>query len=51
MAQWVGQLLHMQEIRNPNLPVLTGICDPNKSPAWHHYSLKLKKVINVELRK
>ena len=26
----------MQEIRNSNPPVVTGICDPNKSRAWHH---------------
>ena len=26
----------MQEIRSPNLPVVTGMCDPNKSRARHH---------------
>ena len=31
----------MQEICSPNPPVLTGICDLNKSRARHHRSLKL----------
>ena len=31
----------MQEIRSSNPPVVTGICDPNKSRARHHRSLKL----------
>ena len=31
----------MQDIRSPNPPVVTGICDPNESPARHHCSLKL----------
>ena len=31
----------MQEIRNSNPPVVTGICNPNKSRARHHRSLKL----------
>ena len=31
----------MQEIRSSNPPVITGICDPNKSRARHHRSLKL----------
>ena len=31
----------MQEIRNSNPPVVTGICDPNKSRARHHRSFKL----------
>ena len=26
----------MQEIRSSNPPVVTGICDPNKSRARHH---------------
>ena len=26
----------MQEIRSLNLPVITGICDPNKSRAQKH---------------
>ena len=30
----------MQEICSSK-PVVTGICDPNKSWAWHHCSLKL----------
>ena len=30
----------MQEIRSSNSPVVTAICDPNKSRAWHHSSLK-----------
>ena len=29
----------MQEIRSSNPPVITGICDPNKSRARHHCSL------------
>ena len=29
-------LLRMQEIRSSNPPVVTGICDPNKSWARHH---------------
>ena len=33
MAQWVRQLLHMQQIRSSNAPAVTGICDPNKSNA------------------
>ena len=28
----------MQEIRSSNPPVVTGICDPNKSGARHHRS-------------
>ena len=28
----------MQEIRISNTPVVTGICDPNKSRARHHRS-------------
>ena len=31
----------MQEICSSNPPVVTGICDPNKSQAQHHHSLKL----------
>ena len=31
----------MQEIRSSNPPVVTGICDPNKSRARHHRSFKL----------
>ena len=31
----------MQEIRSSNLPVVTEICDSNKSRVWQHYSLKL----------
>ena len=30
-----------QEIRSSNPPVVTGICDPNKARARHHYNLKL----------
>ena len=26
----------MQEIRSSNFPMVTGICDPNNSRAWHH---------------
>ena len=32
---------HMQDIRSSNPPVVTGICDPNKSRARYHRSLKL----------
>ena len=28
----------MQEICSSNPPVVAGICDPNKSQAWHHHS-------------
>ena len=31
----------MQEIRSSNPPVVTEICDPNKSRARHHHSLKI----------
>ena len=31
----------MQEICSSDPPVVTGICDPNKSRAQHHLSLKL----------
>ena len=31
----------MREIHSSNPPVVTGICDPNKSQARHHRSLKL----------
>ena len=31
----------MQEICSSNPPVVTGICDPNKSGAQDHHSLKL----------
>ena len=31
----------MQEIRSSSLLVVTSICDPNKSRARHHRSLKL----------
>ena len=31
----------MQEIRSSNLLVVTGTCDPSKSRALHHHSLKL----------
>ena len=30
----------MQEIRSSNPPVITAICDPNKSQARHHRSFK-----------
>ena len=33
--------LCMQEYRSSNPPVVTGICDPNKSRARHHHSFKL----------
>ena len=31
-------ILHMQEIHSSNFPVVTEICDPNKSQARHHRS-------------
>ena len=31
----------MHEIRSSNPPVVTGICDPNKSQARHHRSFKI----------
>ena len=31
----------MQKIHSLNPPVVAGICDPNKSQAWHHHSLKI----------
>ena len=31
----------MQQIRSSNPPVITGICDPNKSRARHRCSLRL----------
>ena len=42
----------MQKIRSSNPPVVTAICDPNKSQAQHHRSLKLGsklKNLNIEL--
>ena len=36
----------MQEIRSSNPPVVTGICDPSKSRAQHHGSLKLGSKLN-----
>ena len=30
----------MQEICRSNTPVVTGICDTNKSQVQHHYSLR-----------
>ena len=33
----------MQEIRSSNPPVVTGICDPNKSRARHHQNYKWRK--------
>ena len=39
----------MQEIRSSNRPVVTGICDPNKSRARHHRNeLIVLKVYNKE---
>ena len=34
------ELLCMQEICSSNPPVVTGICDPNKSQAQHHHIRK-----------
>ena len=36
MAKWARQLFRMQEIRSSNPPLVTGICDPNKSRARHN---------------
>ena len=41
LRSWVRELLRMQEIRSSKPPVVTGICDLNKSRARHHRSLKL----------
>ena len=30
----------MQEIHRSNPPMVTGVCDPNKSQAWHHHKDK-----------
>ena len=35
------RFIRMQEIRSSNPPMVTGICDPNKSRARHHRSFKL----------
>ena len=37
----------MQEIRSSKPPVVTGICDPNKSRSWHHRSLKLSSKLKI----
>ena len=38
----------MQEIRSSNLPVVTGICDSNKSRARHHHRLnQLQQKVTV----
>ena len=34
----------MQEIRSSNRPVVTGICDSNKSQARHHCNLQQLKI-------
>ena len=39
----------MQEIRSSNPPVVTGICDPNKSRARNHRSLKLASKISISM--
>ena len=31
----------MQEVSSSNPPVITGICNPSKSWAWHDHSFKL----------
>ena len=36
----------MQEIHSPNPAVVTGICDPKKSGALNHHSLKLSSKLN-----
>ena len=38
--------LAMQEIGSLNPLVVSGMCDPNKSPARHHRSLKLDSNLN-----
>ena len=38
MAYWVRLLICMQEICSSNSPVVTEICDPNKSQVRHHHS-------------
>ena len=39
----------MQEIRSSNPPVVTGICDPNKSRVRNHRSLKLASKISISM--
>ena len=34
----------MQEIHRSNAPGVTGICDPNKSHAWHHWNFSKKNI-------
>lgn len=36
------QEIRMQEVPSSHLPVITGICNPCKSPEWRHCSLKLE---------
>ena len=40
----------MQEIRSSNPPVVTGICDPNKSRARHRRSLKLSSKLKYLIK-
>ena len=40
----------MQKICSSNPPLDTGICDPNKSQAQHHHSLKLGSTIKFCIR-
>ena len=51
--RYLTHITRMQEIRSSNPPVVTIICDPNKSRARHHRSLKLGsklKYINVIIK-
>ena len=43
----------MQEIRISNPPVVTGICDPNKSRAWYHrtHVLILNLIDKIDLKR
>ena len=41
----------MQESRSSNPPVVTGICDPNKSGARHHRYMTLERKIHGHERR
>ena len=39
----------MQEVQISNSPVVTGICDANKSRAWHHCQLNKYLRVCIDL--
>ena len=39
----------MQEIRNSNPPVVTGICDPNNARVWHHCRINMCFEIDISV--